>query len=406
VFVALFRFVRASLGAVLRGSREYYLWVLFLLAWIALGLFAYVHELQGDSSGMSDQVPWGAYIANYTYLVGIAAAAVTLVIPAYIYHDHAIHEVVLLGELLAIVAITMCLTFVMADIGHPDRFWHMMPPIGRLNWPVSALAWNVIVLNGYLFLNLYIASYLLFAKFRGKAPARMMYLPVVFLAIPWAIGIHTSTAFLYAGLAGRPFWNSAILPPRFIVSAFVGGPSLMIIALSEVRDRMGFPVRDAALNRMRQLVAVTILINIYFIFAEVVTDLYSNKDYGASMRYLLFGLHGRHKLVPYIWSAFLLEIFAAAVFTTGRFYRNPKVLRAACMAAIVGVWVEKGMGLLIPGFVPSPLGEIVEYSPSFSEFCVSAAVWALGALMFTLLLKVAVPIEMGTLRMKGAEASK
>jgi molybdopterin-containing oxidoreductase family membrane subunit len=177
----------------------------------------------------------------------------------------------------------------------------------------------------------------------------------------------------------------------------------MIIALNEVRDRMGYRVRDEALTLMRRMVAVTILINMYFIVSEVITDLYSNKDFAASMRYLLFGLRGHHKLVPYIWSAFALEIFAASVFTTARLYRRPRLLRAACIAAIVGVWVEKGMGLLIPGFVPSPLGEIVEYGPSFSEFCVSAGIWALGAFLFTALLKVAVPIEMGTLRMKGAE---
>lgn len=400
------RFAVATGGAMVRGSSRYYTWLLFLLGWIALGVVAYVHQLQVGlvATNMVDQVPWGAYIANFTYLVGMAAAAVMLVIPAYVYHDHALHDVAVLGELLAVAVLTMCLAFVMVDIGRPDRFWHLVPWIGRFNWPMSMLSWDVIVLNGYLLLNLYITTYLLFSKFRGREPARRKYLPWVYLSIGWAISIHTVTAFLYGGMGARSYWNSAILAPRFLVSAFAAGPSLMIIALCEVRDRMGFPVSDAALNRLRQIVAVTMLINLFFFFSEIFTELYSFKEHAASMRYLLFGLDGHHKLVPYIWIAIALDVFAAAVFVTPRLHRRPAVLRAGCAAAIVGVWTEKGMGLVIPGFVPSPLGEIVEYAPSFTEFCVSAAIWAMGALIFTLLLKAAVPIELGKLRVSSSPA--
>ena len=395
-------FVRATVGAMLRGSRAYYLWLAFLLAWIALGVLAYLHQLHVGliATNMVDQVPWGAYIANFTYLVGMAAAAVMLVIPAYVYHDHALHDVVVLGELLAVAVLTMCLMFVTVDIGRPDRFWHLIPVLGRFNWPVSMLAWDVIVLNGYLLLNGYITTYLLFTKFRGKNPDRKKYVPFVFIAIVWAISIHTVTAFLYSGMGARPHWNAAILAPRFLASAFAAGPALMIIALSIIRDRMGFPVKDAALNRLRQIVAVTMLINLFFFFSEVFTELYSFKHHAASMRYLLFGLHGHTKLVPYIWFAIALDVFAALVFMTPRLHRRQGVLRAGCAAAIVGVWVEKGMGLVIPGFVPSPLGEIVDYVPSFTEFCVSAAIWATGALVYTLLLKAAVPIELGKLRLQ------
>ncbi|MFI5298388.1 MAG: sulfate reduction electron transfer complex DsrMKJOP subunit DsrP [Polyangiales bacterium] len=400
------RFGTASVGAMARGGRAYYTWLAFLCAWIALGAFAYLHQLQQGLAvtNMVDQVAWGAYIANFTYLVGMAAAAVMLVIPAYIYHDDALHEVVVLGELLAVAVLIMCLAFVLVDIGRPDRFWHLLPVIGGFNWPASMLAWDVIALNGYLVLNFYITTYLLFCKFRGERPDRKKYVPVVFLAIFWAVSIHTVTAFLYSGMGARPHWNSAILAPRFLVSAFAAGPSMVIIALTEIRDRLGFPVKAEALNRLREIVAVTMLINIFFFFSEIFTELYSFKDHAVAMRYLLFGLHGKHLLVPYIWSAVALDVFAALVFMTKKLYQHPMVLRAGCACAIIGVWVEKGMGLVIPGFVPTPLGEIVEYSPSFTEFCVSAAIWALGALIYTLLLKAAVPIELGTLRLAPKEA--
>lgn len=405
MILAFLRFLRAAVLSMARGSRGYYLWLLFLLAWIALGGLAYLHQLRVGlvATNMVDQVPWGAYIANFTYLVGMAAAAVMLVIPAYVYHDHDLHEVVLLGELMAVAVLVMCLSFVMVDIGRPDRFWHLMPGIGKFNWPSSMLSWDVIVLNGYLVLNLYITMYLLFAKFRGKPPTKRKYVPIVFLAIGWAVSIHTVTAFLYSGMGARPHWNAAILAPRFLASAFAAGPSMVIIAFTVVRDFMGFPLKDVVIDRLRGIVAVTMLINLFFFFSEIFTELYSFKDHAVAMRYLLFGLHGKHLLVPYIWSAVALDVFAAVTFMTPRLYRNPNLLRAGCAAAVVGVWVEKGMGLVIPGFVPTPLGEIVEYSPSFTEFCVSAAIWALGALIYTLLLKFAVPIELGKLRL-GASA--
>jgi Ni/Fe-hydrogenase subunit HybB-like protein len=398
---SMFRFAVASVRAMLTGGRNYFLWLLFLLAWMALGAVAYVHQLQVglQATNMVDQVPWGAYIANFTYLVGMAAAAVMLVIPAYVYHDHALHGVVVLGELLAVAVLIMCLSFVMVDIGRPDRAWHLIPLLGRFNWPISMLSWDVIVLNGYLVLNAGITTYILYSKFCGRQPDRKKYVPFVFVAIVWAFSIHTVTAFLYSGMGARPHWNAAILAPRFLASAFAAGPSLMIVALSIIRDKMGFPVPDAALNRLRQIVAVTMIINIFFFFSEIFTELYSFKEHASSMRYLLFGLHGHNKLVPYIWAAVTLDVFAAVVFMTRAFYKRPNVMRAACGAAVVGVWVEKGMGLVIPGFVPSTLGEIVDYTPSFTEFCVSAAIWAMGALIYTLLLKAAVPIELGKLRL-------
>ncbi len=393
------RFVFTTARSMMVGGRAYYIWIAFLLAWIVLGAVAYAHQLNVGlfATNMVDQVPWGAYIANFTYLVGMAAAAVMLVIPAYVYDDHALHDVVVLGELLAVAVLMMCLMFVMVDIGRPDRVWHFI----RFNWPVSMLTWDVIVLNGYLALNAYITTYLVFTKFRGKKPERKKYVPFVFIAIVWAVSIHTVTAFLYSGMGARSHWNAAILAPRFLASAFAAGPSLMIIALSEIRDRMGFPVKDAALNRLRQIVAVTMLINLFFFFSEIFTELYSFKEHATSMRYMLFGLRGHTKLVPYIWGAIALDVFAAIVFVTRRFYSRPMVLRLACASAVLGVWVEKGMGLVIPGFVPSTLGEIVDYTPSFTEFCVSAAVWAFGALVYTLLLKAAIPIELGKVRMAG-----
>ena len=187
------------------------------------------------TTGMSDQVSWGVYIANFTFLVGMAAAAVMLVIPVYIYKNEDLHDLVIFGELFAVAAILMCLAFVTVDLGRPDRFWHLIPGLGVLHFPGSMLAWDVIVLNGYLLLNVYICGYLLYFRYRNRKPAKWFYIPFVFIAIGWAISIHTVTAFLYVGLGGRPFWNSSIVGPCFLASAFTAGPAFIILALQVVR---------------------------------------------------------------------------------------------------------------------------------------------------------------------------
>jgi Ni/Fe-hydrogenase subunit HybB-like protein len=220
------RFLLDALDEATEGSRLFYAWMFVLTAIALVGANAWANQVvEGMGvTNMTDHVSWGLYIANFTFAVGLAAGGVMMVIPAYVYDDHEMHRVVIIGEVLAIAAIVMCLMFVVADLGRPDRFWHMIPGIGRFNWPMSMLTWDVLVLNGYLLINLHVVGYIIYQRWLGREPNPKWYLPFVFLSIAWAISIHTVTAFLYAGLGGRPFWNSALLAPRFLASAFVTGP--------------------------------------------------------------------------------------------------------------------------------------------------------------------------------------
>jgi len=232
-----FTFLRRCARIAFVGDWRYYTWMGALTVLCLLGLNAYCKQFAHGliTTGMSDEVSWGVYIANFTFLVGVAAAAVMMVIPVYIYNNEELHDLVIFGELLAVAAIIMCLMFVTVDLGRPDRFWHLIPGIGQLNFPASMLSWDVIVLNGYLLLNVHICGYLLYCRYQKKMPAKWFYVPFVFIAIVWAISIHTVTAFLYVGLGGRPFWNSAIVGPRFLASAFTAGPALIILAIQVVR---------------------------------------------------------------------------------------------------------------------------------------------------------------------------
>jgi molybdopterin-containing oxidoreductase family membrane subunit len=390
-------FAQGSVKLILKGNRAYWMWLAFLGALIVSGVLAYSDQVRSGLglTAMRDQVSWGFYIGNFTFLVGVAAAAVVLVIPAYIYNWKPIREIVIYGELLAISAIIMCLMFVTVDIGRPDRFWHLIPPFGFLNFPRSVLAWDVIVLNIYFLINFSVATHILYRAFHGRHYIKKFVVPLVLLSVPMAVGIHTVTAFLYNGLSARPYWNSSILAPQFLASAFCSGPAILLIVLQLLRRFTRFEIQDSAIWKIAELMAYAMFLNLFLHGAEAFKEFYSNTQHVLFTRYWYFGVGGHHTLVPYAWSAVTLNLVAFALFISPRTRRNIVTLNIGCLAIYGGVYIEKGMGLIIPGLTPDTLGEIYEYYPTLSELRVAAGIFAVGFLLFTLMLKVAVPISLG-----------
>jgi molybdopterin-containing oxidoreductase family membrane subunit len=393
-------FARSALDSATSGGRRYHMWMGFLTLLMLFGAFAYSIQLREGLgvTGMNDHVSWGLYISNFTFLVGMAAAAMMLVLPAYVLHDVDFSRAVLMAEAVAVAALLMCLLFVVVDVGNPLAAWHLMPGIGLLNWPRSLLAWDVIVLHGYLAINLAIPFYILYSRFTGRTPQKSRYLPWMYIAVMWAVSIHMVTAFLLAGLPARPFWNTALLGPRFLASAFTAGPAFVILMLWFIRRETHYEIRDGAFSKLALIVTVAAQINLVMLASEIFYKFYSPTHHGINARYLFFGLGEHNALVPWIWGAIALNVLATIVLTIHPLRHNPRWLMLACAVLFVGIWVEKGFGLVIPGFVPSPLGEIVEYTPSWVEIAVSAGIWAFGLFALTVLVRVALPIEMGQAR--------
>ncbi len=373
------------------GSKKYYAWLTALMAVIGLGFLFYLYQLSEGLgiTGMSRDVSWGFYIAQLTFFVGVAASAVMLVLPYYLHNYKEFGRSTILGEFLAVASILMCMLFVTVDLGKPFRLLNIFR-YPSLN---SVLFWDVVVLSGYLGLNILIGWITLSAE-RKSLPPPAWIKPLIYLSIPWAVSIHTVTAFLYAGLPGRGFWLTAILAPRFLSSAFAAGPSLLIILALLIRKVTSFDAGTKAIQTLAKIVTYAIIINVFFFSLEVFTVFYSQiPEHKQHFIYLFQGLHGKNALVPWMWSSLIMAFIAIALLIVPATRKNEAILPIACVLVVLSTWIDKGLGLISGGFVPSPLEHITEYMPTIPELFISFMIYAIGLLVLTMLYKITLSVK-------------
>jgi Ni/Fe-hydrogenase subunit HybB-like protein len=376
----------------LKGSLGYWIWLTFLLATAAVGFFFYIGQLEFGLgiTGMSRDVSWGLYIAQFTFLVGVAASAVMLVLPYYLHDYRAFGKITVLGEFLAVSAVIMCVAFVFVDLGQPSRVMNVfLHPA-----PTSILFWDMIVLNGYLLINI-ITGWVVLGSDRKEVPPPSWVKPLIYLSIPWAVSIHTVTAFIYAGLPGRSFWLTAIMAPRFLASAFASGPALLIIICLILKKYGRYDAGGKAIQTLAKIVAYALAVSIFFVLVELFTVFYGGiPEHEVQFRYLFFGLSGHNNLTPWMWTSTVLAFGALTALIIPRMRRSEPILALACLAVFISFWIEKGLGLVVTGFIPSPLETITEYVPTGPEIAIVLGVWAFGFLILTLLYRIFIAVRL------------
>ncbi|GMR07924.1 MAG: polysulfide reductase NrfD [Gammaproteobacteria bacterium] len=394
------KFATDYLVYVAKGGPKYYGWLAFLSVFVLIWIYGnYLQLTEGMIvTGLTDQVSWGLYLANFVFLVGVAAGAVTVVFPAYVYKHKALHEVAVLSEMLAIAAVLMALLFVMSHMGRLDRLWHMIPYLGIFNWPSSMLDWDVLVLNGYLILNVVGGFYYLYKRYNNEKPNKLFYLSIIYIAIVWALSIHTITAFLINTMPARPMWFTGMMPIRFIITAFAAGPSLIIIIFLIIRKNTKLWIKDEAIDMLSTIVVWCLGIALFLTLSEVVTELYHPTEHTAGLQYLMFGHNGLNNLVPWFWASLAAMVIAFVMLLIPSIRKDYGKLKIAAVLTFVGIWIEKGMGLMIPGSIPTPIGEFTQYSPSLIEIFISLGNWAVGFIVLTILLKGAIGILLGDIK--------
>ncbi len=373
------------------GSRRYWAWLLCLIAIIGIGFLFYLRQLNLGLgiTGMSRDVSWGLYIGQFTFFVGVAASAVMVVLPYYLHDYKQFRRITILGEFLAISAVIMCMLFIFVDLGQPARVLNMI----LYPTPWSLMFWDMVSLGGYLLLNATIALVTLSSE-REQVAAPTWIHPVILLSIPWAVSIHTVTAFLYSGLPGRSLWLTAILAPRFLASAFAAGPALLILLCLALRRLTGFNAGEEAIRKLAVIVTYATAISVFFVLVETFTVLYARiPEHVENFDYLYLGLDGSYHLAPWMWLSTLLSILALVLLMVPAWRTNRLLLPLACASVFFSLWLDKGLGLIVGGFVPSPLGAITQYTPTLPEWSIVVGIWAIGALLITVFYKITLSVR-------------
>jgi molybdopterin-containing oxidoreductase family membrane subunit len=375
----------------LKGSPRYWgtLTVLGMVMLLGLGFWLYQLTFGMKITGLNRDVSWGFYIAQFTYLVGVAASAVMLVLPYYFHHYKEFSKMIILGEFLAIAAVVMCLGFIVVDIGQPQRMLNVL-----LNpTPHSVLFWDMVVLNGYLFLNIIVGwTSLQYFKNDMTPPKWVKILAIV--SVIWAFSIHTVTAFLYAGLPGRHYFLTAIMAARFLASAFCSGPAILLLLVLLLRRLTGFDPGQKAINRLAVIITYAMCVNIFFFLLEVFTSFYSNMPgHMAPLIYLFKGIDGHTMMVPFMWTAVVLGLGCLLFLIPTPIRQNPTALPIGLVMLVIASWIDKGLGLLIGGFTPNPFEEVTVYSPTVPEIMISLMIFSLGGIVLTVLWKIAIEVR-------------
>lgn len=380
----------------LQGSKAYWTLVFVLLAIIGVGFLAYLKQFAEGLTvtGLSRDVSWGLYIAQFTFLVGVAASAVMVVLPYYLHNYKLFGKITVLGEFLAIAACIMCMTFIMVDMGQPFRVMNMfLHPT-----PHSVMFWDTIALGGYLVLNILISRIVLGAEQKGIAPPTWIK-PFIIISIPWAISIHTVTAFLYSGLAARPFWMTAVMAPRFLASAFSSGPALLIIICLILRKYTKFDAGREPIQKLAIIVTYAMCVNVFLILMELFTAMYSDiPEHLDHFKYMFFGMEDaqgvlRTNLVPWMWTSSILAVISLLLLLIPKFRAREGLLALACVTVFFSLWIDKGMGMIVTGFTPNPTHVVVPYAPTFIESLITLAIWGMGAFIVTILYKAALTMR-------------
>jgi molybdopterin-containing oxidoreductase family membrane subunit len=378
----------------LQGDRRYWAWIIFLLAVMGIGSIFYISQLVNGLTvtGMSRDVSWGFYIAQFTYMVGVAASAVMLVLPLYLHNAKQFSRMVILGEFMAIAAVIVCLGFIVVDLGQPQRLMNViLHPT-----PNSILFWDMIVLNGYLLLNIVIGWANLSAEHK-RLPHPSWVKPIIYVSIVWAVSIHTVTAFLYQGLPGRHYWLTAILAARFLSSAFCSGPAILLILAMIAKKVAKFDPGEKAVQTLATIITYAMLINVFFFLLEIFTAFYSNvPGHTHTIVYLFSGAHGASSLVGWMWVMTVCAILSLVILVPHQFRKKPELLVPGLLLLIAATWIDKGLGLVVGGFIPNPFDTITEYAPTFPELMISVMIYATGLLVLTVLWKVAIGVKKET----------
>jgi molybdopterin-containing oxidoreductase family membrane subunit len=375
---------------------------------MAAGIAAFAYQFANGLSvtGMRNIVMWGQYILFFMFFVGLSAGGLIVASAGRLFGVKAFKPITRLAVLEATVAVILAATFILPDLGRPERILNI--PL-YFN-PTSPMVWDITIVTIYMAMSaLYVwlycradlarrGSWLAFGTgtsertMRREERTKTM---MAWIALPAAIMLHSITAWIFGLQISRGFWYTSIMAPMFIASALVSGMGLVICLALIVRRLGRISFTNDLVAMLGGLLGVFIAVEAFLLLAEYLTALYPGAPEAEAARRMLSG--------PYL-PLFLAEVvFGLAIpfviLATRRLRTNPAWVAVAAVIAIVGIFVHR-LNLVLNGLsfanidLPPglPIGTPQDgssfamsyfYVPTLIEWLVVIGVLAFGGLLFT-----------------------
>ena len=404
-------------GLAVAPSRRYggrfLAWIALLLVVMAIGVAAFLYQFANGLvvTGMRNTVMWGQYILFFMFFVGLSAGGLIVASAGRLFGIKAFKPITRLAVLEATVAVVLAATFILPDLGRPERILNI--PL-YFN-PTSPMVWDITIVTIYMAMSaFYVWLYARadfaragsrFALGTSASPAAIarderIKSAMAWVALPAAIMLHSITAWIFGLQISRGFWYTSIMAPMFIASALVSGMGLVIILAVLLRHFKRLEFGDDLVALLGGLLGVFTAVEGFLLLAEYLTALYPGAPEADAARRMLSG--------PYL-PLFLFEVVVGLVvpfviLAIRPLRQRPAVVATAGGIAIVGIFVHRlnlvlnglsfpnielppGLPVGRPGGVTS-FAESYFYVPTIIEWLVVLGVLAFGALVFTISVRI------------------
>lgn len=358
--------LRLAMGAGFRSTD------LVPLALMAAGVYAIGVRVAGGLTvtGLTSVTPWGAWVAFYIYFVGLSAGAFLLSTLIHVFGMNRFEKIGREALLVSLISMVVALCFILLDLGRMDRFAYALW-FGNVT---SVLAWEV---RFYLVYILLLAVELYYAMRRDRRILKVLGA----LGIPLAIvGVHGGTGTLFAVVKAQPYWNSALFPIIFVVSALMSGTALLMVLHIFRSRRRGREVDLPLVRSLGMLLLGFLALDLVLEFYEFLIGAYRLE--AADWLTLASLFSGRHA-----WSFWGIQmglgVLAPVILLLGGSKSSVKSLNLAALLVVVGILAVRFHIVLPPLALPQlpglPWGH---YRPTWVEWMSSTGLVALGMLLY------------------------
>jgi dimethyl sulfoxide reductase membrane subunit len=368
-----------DLGALTSASPRYWAFVSLLVTVLALAGMAYVSQLQqgGAVMAMRDNYPWGLWFTDYMYYIGLSAGGLIVYASVHLFGAKQFTPLSRLAVLQAGLLVMMALLGIVTDMERPWRaVWMLLTPN-----PTSPFVYTGSAANIYMIICFVDLWVLITGKGGHKLAHRM-----TLIALPFAIYLHTTTAFVLALNKSRELWNSAMMVPIFLTSATASGIALLLLVAYIMKHFKVLELKASMFRSLATLLATVIIMDLFMLVVEIATVFWPTSAMpGHVARFSLF-ITG-----PYWWTLMPVLVLGATAFAllAPRGTRHkPAVQITASILYVCAIWLKR-YTLMSMGFAINPLGQYSPpYVPSLVEVLLALGILALGVLLMTVAAKV------------------